>query len=164
MPLSELALEIRRELERLDATPELPAAGTPRAVLLDTHLKDQALALDAGQQLLAQRVQPFVNPEDDDPRRNSTILQQRLKQVGAFIVFFGSVSEQWVRARLAEAINIVVADECPVHFFGIYLGPQSRPDVRFDLPFIKLQTLDNRRGFNPQTLKPVIDALGVAPA
>jgi hypothetical protein len=163
IPLSELALEIERALARLDVAPE-PAPGAAPAVLLDTHLKDQALAFDAGQRLLARNVQPFLNPEDDDPRRNSAILHQRLKQVQGLIIFFGSVSEQWVRARLAEAINIVVADGCPVRFFGVYLGPQSKADARFELPFIKLHILDNRRGFDPGTLEPVIGALGAARA
>jgi len=163
IPLSELALEIERSLARIDRAPG-PGAGAIPAVLLDTHFKDQALAFDAGQRLLARNVQPFLNPEDDDPRRNSDILHQRLKQVQALIIFFGSVSEQWVRARLAEALNIVVADGCPVRYFGIYLGPQSRPDARFELPFIKLDLLDNRRGFDPGTLEPVIGALGAARA
>lgn len=161
IPRSDLASVVARTLERQRTGSAAPAQGAPPAVLLDTHLKDQALAFELGQRLLARSVLPYVNPEDDDPRRNAAILQQRLRQVQALIIFFGSVSEQWVRARLAEAINIVVADGCPVRFFGIYLGPpgDGKQGARFELPFIRLHVLDNRERFDPATLETVLGAL-----
>jgi hypothetical protein len=164
IPRSDLAGVVGRALERQRAAAVAPPPGGPPAVLLDTHLKDQALAFDLGQRLLARSVLPYVNPEDDDPRRNAAILQQRLRQVQALIIFFGSVSEQWVRARLAEAINIVVAEGCPVRFFGIYLGPpgNGKQNASFELPFIRLHVLDNRERFDPATLEPVLGALAAA--
>jgi len=152
-PHTELAQEVERELARRRLAVSATAAA-PLALLLDTHLKDQGLALEVGRHLLERDIQPFVNPEDDDPRHNLRILQERLQQVQGLIVFFGRVSEQWVRARLAEAINIAVADGCPLRFCGVFVGPpaQDKRAERISLPFMKLHLIDGRQGVDAAVL------------
>lgn len=155
-PHAELAQEVERELARRRQAVAAPTA--PLALLLDTHLKDQGLALEVGRHLLERDIQPFVNPEDDDPRHNLRTLQERLQQVQGLIVFFGRVSEQWVRARLAEAINIAVADGCPLKFCGVFIGPpaQDKHADRISLPFMKLHLIDGRQGVDAGVLDGVL--------
>jgi TIR domain len=141
----------------------VPAARVPLAALLDTHRKDQLFALEMSRFLLEKNIQPYVNPEEDDPACNIKIFKERLKQVGALIIFYGLVNEEWVRARLAEAIKIVISENCPVKTFWIYLAPpeEGKTDVRFNPHIFKqLNLLDNRRGFNPASLSPLLVSLG----
>jgi hypothetical protein len=141
-------------------------AGVPAAALLDLHKKDQRFAWELSRFLEQKNIQPYINPEDDDPKSNITIFKERLKQVGALIIFYGLVHGEWVRARLAEAVKIVISENCPVNTFCIYLAPpeEGKADIRFDRPFFKLNLLDNRRGFNPDSLSPLLVSLGAGGA
>ncbi len=146
-------------LERIDSEPA-PGKVTP-AVLLDTHVKDQMIALQASQALLERDVQPYVNPEEDDPRSNMNILVERLRQVQALIIVFGHASERWVRTRLAEAIKLAIAESCPLKACGVYLAPPDAGKSGFELqlPLFPVHLLDNRDGFDPATLDPILRGL-----
>jgi len=161
---NEIVQLIIEKMEQLKG-PAKPA-GVPSAALLDMHKKDQRFAWDLSRFLEEKNIQPYINPEDDDPESNVTILKERLKQVGALIIFYGLVSGEWVRARLAEAAKIVISENCPVNTFCIYLAPpeEGKADIRFDRPFFKLNLLDNRRGFNPDSLSPLLLSLGAGGA
>ncbi len=100
--------------------------------------------------------------EEDDPQQNNDILRTRLKQVGALVIFFGKVGEEWVRARLAEAAKIVIGDQCPVKAFFICLVPpeKDKDQVHFDQPFLNIQVLDNRQGVQSDALQPLFQLLG----
>jgi hypothetical protein len=161
---TEIVQIIMEKVEQLK-TPSRPA-GAPLAALLDTHKKDQLFALQMGQFLLEKNIQPYINPEEDDPSSNINTLKERLKQVGALIIFYGLVSGEWVRARLAEAAKIVISENCSVNTFCIYLAPpeEGKADVRFDWPLFKFNLLDNRRGFSPDSLRPLLVSLGAGGA
>ncbi len=154
-----IAGSIVERLERIESAPA-PGKTTP-AVLLDTHVKDQMIAFQASQALLERNVQPYVNPEEDDPRSNMRILEQRLRQVQALIIVFGHASERWVRTRLAEAIKLAIAESCPLEAWGVYLAPpdDGKDGVSFDLPMLDVHVLDNRDGFDPATLDPILRGL-----
>ncbi len=154
-----IAGSIVERLERLASEPAPEDA--PPAVLLDTHVKDQMIALQASQALLERDVQPYVNPEEDDPRSNMRILEERLRQVQALIIVFGQASERWVRTRLAEAIKVAVAESCPLKACGVYLAPPDEGKSGFDLqlPLFPVHLLDNRAGFDPATLEPILRGL-----
>lgn len=147
-------------LERLVAE---AAPATQPAVLLDTHVKDQLAAIQASQAFLEHNVQPFVNPEEDDPRSNMTILEERLKRVQALVVFFGQASEQWVRTRLVEAIKLAITVGCNLRACGVFLAPPEagKSEAAFELPLVRVHLLDNRGGFDPRTLDPIFQGLGL---
>ena len=109
-------------------------------------------------------VQPFINPEEDDPKRNIQILQERLRQVKAMAILFGQVNVEWVRARLAEAVKIVICENYPVESFHIILAPssQSQEGAHFAFPLQNLDVIDSRTGLNPEVLHPLFNRLGVA--
>jgi hypothetical protein len=69
---SRLVPEIVEKLEQLRKAPGDPGAPR-RGVLLDTHLKDQLYAMDLGRLLLTKSIQPYINPQEDDPPRTSTL-------------------------------------------------------------------------------------------
>jgi len=129
-----------------------------QAVLLDTHVKDELFALQAGQYLVQNGVRTFINPEEDDPRQNIDILTTRLQQTTSLIVFFGQVGFDWVRARLAEALKIIVTKDCPVRHCAVYLVPPDRDkeDLRLQFPLLQVDAIDNRRAFDPQILAPLV--------
>jgi len=149
----------RQVIARLAALRNQAAAQVAsQAVLLDTHVKDEVFALQAGQFLVQHGVKTFITPEDDDPRQNIDILTRRLQQATSLIVFYGQVGVEWVRARLAEALKIIVTHDCPVRHCAVYFVPPDRDkdNVRFQLPLVQVDALDNRRAFDPQVLLPLV--------
>lgn len=131
----------------------------PMAALLDTHLKDQLHAFELSRFLLQRFVQPYINPEEDDPRKNLKLFEERLKQVSLLIVFFGDVSVEWVRARLAAALQIVIAQGCPLKACGVYLAPphKSNPEILLEQKLIPIELMDNSEGFDPATVTPLLN-------
>ena len=134
-----------------------PAGAT--AALVDTHMKDQLHAYWLGQFLLGNSIQPYINPEEDDPQKNMKVLEERLKQVNKLIVIFGDVAEQWVRARLAVAVQIAITARVQLKACGVYYAPprQRGPSNIFDLPFLPVYEFDNRDISNPQNLGPMLN-------
>ena len=157
---NEIVREITEKLEQVKRA--VQPTGTPTSVLLDTYLKDQMFAHEMSRLLLEKNIVPYVNPEEDDPRQNVQILQARLKQVDALVIFFGEVGEEWVRARLAEAAKIVITEQCPVQAFFVCLAPpgEEKDKIRFEQPFLNLQVLDNRQGLQLDALSPLLQLLG----
>jgi hypothetical protein len=154
---SEITHEILDELARLKQAAATPRA--PSAVLLDTHLKDQLYALELGRFLLEHNIQPYINPEEDDPSKNIRILTERLKQVNRLILVFGNVAEEWVRARLGEAVKIAITEGCQLKSCGIYFAPPRRKvtDDTFNLGFLPIYQFDSHDIANPQTLLPLLE-------
>lgn len=159
---SDLAADLRETLQRL-RPPAAAGKGLP-AVLLDTHVKDQELIFDVSRSLVEQRVIPYVNPLEDDPRQNLELLRDRLRRVGGLIICQGQVNDDWVSARLEEAIKIAMAEPGLLQVFCVYLGPPGNQDVgRYArYRFLNFHLLDNRRGFDPQTLGPLLHQLETA--
>ncbi len=151
---AELAAEVDEKLRQLAAAP----APAPPAVLLDIQRRDELCVLELSRALLDHQVLPFINPQENDPRRNDEILRSRLAQVGAVVIVHGRVDEEWVHGRLEQTVNIAVAERFPVKAFGIYLAPPDgeKADPRPRFPFLNLHLLDNRRGFDARTLEPLL--------
>lgn len=134
-----------------------------REVLLDTQLKDRLLAKDISRYLLEHDVVPLIPPQSDDPKVNLEILRFHLKRASGLIMFFGNVSVDWVQARLTEATKIMIEEYCLVRTYGIYLAP---PDLdgkkENNVPLLPgLIAMDNRKGFNPETVKPFLEKMGL---
>jgi hypothetical protein len=158
-----LPAELPHELlDEIEAARRRPVQGAePRAALVDTHFKDQLHALDLIRYLSDRNVQPFINPEEDDPRKNIRILEERLKQVDKLIIVFGSVTSEWVRARLGAAVEIAITEGCPLKACAVYYAGARRKgsDGDFRLGLFPVYTFDANDLSNPQALAPLLDAL-----
>ena len=154
---SAIAREVLARLDQLRQAARAPRA--PAAALLNTHLKDQLHALDLSRFLLEQNVQPYINPEADDPSQNVKILEERLKQVSRLIIVFGNVAEEWVRARLGEAVKIAITEDCPLKACGIYFAPPRRKasDGKFNLGFLPVYQFDSQDIADPRALLPLLE-------
>jgi len=155
------ASSIGRELtEMLDRPPDPVQNGKPAGALVDTHLKDQLHAYKLGQFLIEKCIQPYINPEEDDPQKNMKVLEERLKQVNKLIVIYGDVAEQWVRARLAVAVQIAITARVQLKACGVYFAPprQRGPSNIFDLPFLPVYEFDSNDISHPQNLGPMLSA------
>lgn len=129
------------------------------AALVDTHMKDQLHAFTLSQFLIQKSIQPYINPEEDDPQKNMKVLEERLKQVNKLIVIFGDVAEQWVRARLAVAVQIAITARVQLKACGVYFAPPRHRGVDkiFDLPFLPVYEFDSNDISNPQYLGPMLN-------
>jgi hypothetical protein len=151
---SALTREIIAQLDQIQQAAAVPV--TPAAALLDTHLKDQLHALELSRFLLERHIQPYINPEEDNPSQNIKILTERLKQVSRLIIIFGAVAEEWVRARLGEAVKIAITEGCPLKACGIYFAPPRHKDKdgKFSLPFLPVYQFDSHDLAHPQAGMP----------
>jgi TIR domain-containing protein len=156
---SSITREILERIEDLKAASQ--AATVPSAALVDTHFKDQLQALDLIRFLSDKNIQPFINPEEDDPRKNIKILEERLKQVTRLIIVFGTVTEEWVRARLAAAVQIAITERCPLKACGIYFADSRKKAANesFNLGFLPVYTFDKSDLSNPARLAPLLEGI-----
>ena len=152
-----LACSTFPEIEAARRRPIVEAA--PTSALVDTHFKDQLHALDLIRYLSDRNVQPFINPEEDDPRKNIRILEERLKQVTKLIIVFGSVTSDWVRARLGAAVEIAITEGCPLKACAIFYAGARRKntDGDFRLGLFPVYTFEASDLNNPLALKPLLD-------
>ena len=121
------------------------ASATKVAVLLDTHFNDQLYAMDVGRTLLENEIQPFINPQEDDPRKNINILEDRISQVSKLIFFYGRVSRDWVLERMSAALQLIVTHNFPVEGFYVYMAPPHKDpgDISLKQRFLKVNVIDN---------------------
>jgi len=156
---SSLGREVAEMLDRPAVGSQNGKPGGATAALVDTHLKDQLHAYRLGQFLIEKCIQPYINPEEDDPHKNMKVLEERLKQVNKLIVIFGEVGEQWVRARLAVAVHIAITARVQLKACGVYYAPprQRGPSNIFDLPFLPVYEFDSSDIRNPKNLGPMLN-------
>jgi len=156
---SSISREVTEMLERRPQPGQNGHSPASAAALVDTHLKDQLHAFRLGEFLMQKCIQPYINPEEDDPQKNMKVLEERLKQVNKLIVIFGDVAEEWVRARLAVAVQIAITARVQLKACGVYFAPprERGPAGIFDLPFLPVYEFDNRDISNPQNLGPMLN-------
>ena len=88
-----------------------------------------------------------------------------MKQVGVLIIFYGSVTMEWVRARLAVALQIAVAEGCPLRACGVYVAPPRKDNPgRLSLPLVPVEWMDNTSGFNSGALDHLLERARAAGA
>jgi hypothetical protein len=156
-----LAAQIAERLEALKTKAAPPPAGA--AVLLDTHLKDQLYALELSKLLLRENVQPYINPQEDDPRTNLDVLEARLREVSTLMILYGSVEEGWVRERLGAALQLSVTRNLGLSSFFVYLAPpnKSRQELDFSFGPVDVPLIDNSTAESPApgSLAPLLERL-----
>ena len=120
-------------------------AGEKLSVLLDTHLNDQTYAFDLGKALLENNIQPFINPQEDDPRKNIELLGNRIGQVKKMIFLYGKVSKEWVLERISAALQLIITRNYPIEDFLVYMAPPHKEsnDISINQKFLKINVVDN---------------------
>ena len=156
---SSITREILEKINQLKTSPE--SATAPSAALVDTHFRDQLHALELIRFLTEKNIQPYINPEEDDPRKNMKILEERLKQVSKLIIVYGSVTEEWVRARLGAAVQIAITENCPLKSCAIYYASPHKKNAggNFNLGFFPVYTFNNSDLSDPKTLAHLLEGI-----
>jgi len=115
------------------------------SVLLDTHFNDQLYAMDLSRKLLDNEIQSFINPQEDDPRKNINVLADRISKVSKLIFFYGKVSRDWVFERMSAALQLIVTNNFPVEDFYIFLTPPHKDPGEISLKqrFLQVNVVDN---------------------
>lgn len=133
------------------------------SVLLDTHFNDQLYALDLSRILLENKIQPFINPQEDDPRKNINLLGDRISQVKKLIFLYGSVSKEWVLERMSAALQLIITNNYPIEDFFIYMAPPHKEagDISIRQKFLKVNIVDssNNQLIDKAALQQFIDNL-----
>lgn len=115
------------------------------SVLLDTHFMDQLYALDLSKALIENQVQPFINPQEDDPRKNMNLMGDRLSQVKKLIFLYGGVSKDWVLERMSAALQLIITNNYPIEDFYIYMAPPHKEsgDIGLNQRFLKVNVINS---------------------
>jgi len=120
-PVNAVPEEIIKRIKELQK-PVAPALAS--SALLETHRKDQLHALDLYPLLLQKALQPYINPDDDDPRENVGTLHRMVSQITVLIIIFGSVASEWVQERLISSLQLATTMEPRrLKLCGIYAPP-----------------------------------------
>ncbi len=114
------------------------------SVLVDTHFTDQLYALDLSRSLLQHHIQPFINPQEDDPRKNINLMGDRLSQVKKLIFLYGNVSKEWVLERMSAALQLIITNNYPIEDFFIYMAPPEKEDsdIKLNQRFLKVNVVN----------------------
>ena len=143
---STLAMEIIDFVERLkeEQTRAKPVKGKI-SVLLDTHLTDQLYAFELGKALVENQIQPYINPQEDNPRDNLNLLEDRIKQVTKLVFVYGGVSKDWLLERMSAAVQLIITKNYPIDGFYVYMAPPIKPknDILMNQRFLKVVATDN---------------------
>lgn len=115
------------------------------SVLLDTNYDDQLYALELSKGLLENEIQPFINPQEDDPKKNINILQDRISQVSKLIFFYGRASRDWVKERMNAALQLIITNNYPKKDFFVFMVPPHKDpnDLSLNQQLIKIDVVNN---------------------
>jgi len=142
---SELTQQIINLSNQILSEAKTPSPGKI-AVLLDTHYEDQLYALELDKMLVENGIQPFLNPEDDDPKQNEILLNDRISRVSKLVFFYGKVSYDWVKERMNAAFKLIVSNKYPTKaFFILMMPPHKNPDdlPPFSPPFLPVNIINH---------------------
>ncbi len=141
--LPQLIIDFAEQL-KLQQLPKQAEKGKT-SVLLDTHYNDQIYALDLSKVLIENHIQPFINPQEDDPRTNINVLSERISQVTKLIFLYGNVSKEWVLERMSAALQLIITKNYPIQDFFIYMAPPHKEanDIAIRQKFLKVNVIDS---------------------
>jgi hypothetical protein len=116
-------------------------------ILLDAHEKDHLYALDLGKSLLQNNIRPFINPQEDDPRKNLDMLGNRMKQVRKLVFLYGNVSKEWVIERMNAALQLILTNNYPIEDFFIYMAPPHKEagDISINQRLLKVNVINSSK-------------------
>ncbi len=142
---SELARQINDLAVAIQQSKAATQADEKISVLLDTHFNDQQYAFTVGQALLQNNIQPYINPQEDNPHKNMQFLADRMSSVNKLVFFYGTVTKEWVLERMSAALQLIVTNNYPIDDFIIYLAPPNKTDdsIVLNQRFIKVNLFNN---------------------
>lgn len=133
------------------------------SVLLDTHFSDQFYAFGLGKTLDENNIQPFINPQEDDPRKNINLLGERMSQVQKLIFIYGNVSKEWVLERMNAALQLILTNNYPIEDFFIYMAPPHKEadDININQRLLKVNVINSSdtKTFDTDVIKRFLDDL-----
>ena len=90
-------------------------------------------------------MQPFINPQEDDPRKNMNLMGDRLSQVKKLIFLYGSVSKDWVLERMSAALQLIITNNYPIEDFFIYMASPHKEsgDISLNQRLLKVNVINS---------------------
>ncbi len=133
------------------------------SVMLDTHFCDQLYAIDLAKTLLENNIQPYINPQEDDPGKNIYVMGERLSQVNKLIFLYGHVSKEWLRERMNAALELIITNHYPIREFYVYMAPPLKEtnNLFIHQQFLNVHVINNSKNavMNKNELQDFLKAL-----
>jgi dsDNA-binding SOS-regulon protein len=113
--------------------------------LIDTHFNDQLYALDLSKILLENNKLPIINPQEGNPKKNISILEERVRQATSIVLFYGKVTWDWINERVNATEQLLVSYNYPINeLFVLLLPPHKDPgSLKFEQTAIKITVMNN---------------------
>jgi hypothetical protein len=141
-------------------------AGQKMSVMLDTHYSDQQYAIDLGKLLLENHIQSYINPQEDDPKKNMKLMGERLSKVNKLIFLYGNVSKDWVRERMSASLEFIISNNYPIEDFYIFMVPPAKEpnNIFIDQRYLNVSVIDNSKhaGMSKAELQYFLKALNTS--
>ena len=140
---ADLAGQILEKVKVLRSAAETELGdGDEASCLLVTHDKDRAHMQPVAGKLMITGIEPYINQKASEPKALLDFFEQRLREVGSLIVFYGDVSREWVRERLDTAIKILATEHLDLKL-AVFAAPPEKPpkDLSFSWGPIRIETL-----------------------
>lgn len=143
--LTQQIVDLVEQLKKEQAQVKTETAEAATAVLLDTHASDQVYAWKVGESLLENGITAYLNPVEDDPRRNSNTLEERISKVNKLVFFYGKVTWDWVKGRMTTALQSIVSNLYPVEEFIVFMVPPHKDprDISLRQWVLKVNVVNN---------------------
>lgn len=144
------------------ASPKPPAPKPPVAgenvVFIDAHAEDDALGREIHRVVKTRGLGCVVPLRQGSPEEVRQDLEQRLLDCDGVLIVYGSVTQAWARGHMMQCHKMKGKREQPLKVVAVYEGPpEDKEPLGLDLPGIF--TLNCRKGFDENALRPFFDAL-----
>ena len=154
-------------LEKLGKLRRVPAPlDATCSSLLVTHAKDTGYLIKIADIMYERRnILPLINQvlrqADSDKRHEIEVFEHRIRQVNYMIIFYGEVSEEWVKARLIEAVKTNTFHNKFDLTLIVYGTPPLKPlsSIKSGLGSIDIRIIDNTEEFVPESILDFLDCV-----
>jgi hypothetical protein len=123
-------------------------------VFLDLHPDDQS-AVGSLVGFLSDRQLSLITMPDADlaPAQAGSLFEQNLVRASTFIIVYGRVARDWVKARLERALQLIVRHDLQCKPSVYLVAPDKGAHER---QFRFCEVIDNVRSFDPAPLVPLL--------
>jgi cellulose biosynthesis protein BcsQ len=97
-----------------------PLTDEPLMVLLDVHRNDLRLVVDLMSLIAERDALPLIITEGESSRENLIRFENSMQETSVLIIVWGSLSAEWMRERLSQALQFAMKNATPLRFCGVY--------------------------------------------
>jgi hypothetical protein len=133
-------------------------------LFIDVRDNDRSHAVQLFDYLSSQEIPPTtIQRYPDQPTDEA--FSEHVRRAKAIVFFYGSINREVLEARLNDLTEVVRLRRRPIEMVSVFAAPppvKTRADIRPLIP-IDIKWMDNTSGFDPATLRDLVDLFTQSP-